>query len=109
MAVLSSGLLVVVGGVQFQRVLAISSGTLVRLTMDGSVFPLGITTLSIGISTDGGATFNVASMTCPGGVTPLGGNWVMGYELGPSDVPTHTKIMVDAALGFSSNMTVEVL
>src|SRR5258708_7696234 len=106
MAVLSSGLMVVVAGVQASTTLAVSSGTKIRVSMDSTVFPLGTTTIGIGISTDGGSTFQVASMGCPGSKS---GNWVMTYELGPDDVPTHTKVMIDAAIGFSASMTVEAL
>lgn len=113
MTTLFSGLQVVVGGVQAERVLSIPSDIkqpgvplTIRVTMDSSVFPLGTTTLGIGISKDNQASYKSASMTCPGSKS---GVWEMFYSLGPDDAPTHTRIGLDATLGFSSNMTVEAL
>lgn len=116
MTVLFSGLQVTLGGIQSQNLLAIASdlkvpGTsqVIRLSVDATVFPLGTTTLGIGLSRDGGSTWQTASMTCPGSLAPSSGKWVMNYGLGTDDVPTHVRVTVDAALGFSTNMTVEVL
>lgn len=109
MAVLFSGLHVTVGAVQSQRVLVVPSGNIIRLTMDATVFPLGTTTLGIGVSLDGGNTWKTSSMTCPSSLLPPSGKWVMNYVLGANDAPTHARITVDTALGFSANTTVEAL
>lgn len=114
MTVLFSGLRIVAAGVKAESVLAIPADIkkagapqTISVKMDATAFPLGITTLSIGISTDNQVTFKTASMTCPGGTLPKGNTWSMEYELGPDDVPTHTKVTVDSSLGFTANMTVE--
>lgn len=116
MAVLFSGLQVVVAGVQLAGPFAIpgdlkQSGVeqVFRLSADATVFPLGTTTLTVGISMDGGTTFRTASMACTGGVLPLGNKWVMTYALGANDTPTHAQITISAPLGFSANVTVEAL
>lgn len=114
MAVLFSGPQINGAGFQSGSPIAISGDLkqpgvelVIRLTMGASVFPLGTTTLYISISTDGGATYSTASMTCVGpAVIP---NWVMIYGLGPDAVPTHTGISINAPLGFTGNMTVEAI
>jgi len=109
-AVLFSGLQVTVGGVQSQAVIAVASGSRIRLTMDASVFPVGTTTISIGISTDGGVTYKSASMGCIGGVGANGAhNYVMTYEREPGATITHTKVTVDSLVGFSANTVIEAL
>lgn len=116
MAVLFSGPQVVLAGIPAEKILVSPDGSkqngleqLFRVSMDASVFPLGETTLSLGISMDGGASFKTSSMTCTGGLLPRAGKWVMNYALGADDVPTHTRVSISALLGFTSNMTVEVL
>lgn len=114
MTVLFAGPQINAAGLQSGNPIAIPGGLkqdgveqVIRLTMGASVFPLGTTTLSIGISTDGGATYHRASMTCVGpAIVP---NWVMAYGLGPDAVPTHTQISIDSPLGFTAAMTVEAL
>lgn len=114
---LSSGLQVVLAGVQAQSVIAIPGNLkqagvaqAIRVTANAAAFPAGTTTLSIGLSTDGGLTFHTAQMACPGGVAPNGDNtYIMSYALGVDDAPTHTRISFDALVGFSSNVTVEAL
>jgi hypothetical protein len=113
MTILFSGLQVVVGGVQAERVLSIPGGLkqagvpqIIHVEIDSSLFPVGITTISIGISLDGRVSFKTASMTCQGG---LHSKETMRYSLGPNDIPTDARVRIDAPLGFSSNMTVEAL
>lgn len=100
-----------VGGVQAERILSIPAelkqpGTqlTIRVSTDASVFPIGVTTIGIGISMDNQASFKSASMTCPGSKS---GVWEMLYSLGSNDAPTHARIRIDTTLGFSSNMVVE--
>lgn len=102
-------LLVVIGGVPSVTVQAISSGSKVQVGMDATTFPLSDVTMSIGISTDNQANYRTASMKCPSGILPRDSKWAMSYRLGETDVPTHTKVTIDSTLGFSSNMTIEVL
>jgi hypothetical protein len=114
--VLFSGLQATLTGIQAQNVLLVppeakqaSLAQVIRVSMDATVFPPGTTTLSVGISTNNQASFRMASMTCPGGVIPKGNKWVIGYALGPDESPTHTKVLIDAPLGFTSSMTVEAM
>lgn len=116
MAILFSGLQAVLAGVPAEMVLAPPGGSkqagleqAFRVSMDATVFPLGTTTISLGISVDGGSTFRTASMGCIGGVLPRSGKWVVAYALDPDAIPTHTKVSINAPLGFTSNMTVEAL
>lgn len=116
MAVLFSGLQVVVAGAQLAGPFAVPGnlkqagvGQVFRLSADATVFPLGTTTLSVGVSMDGGATFRTASMSCVGGILPKGNKWFMDYGLGKDDAPTHVQITIGAPLGFSVNVTVEAM
>lgn len=114
--VLFSGLQATLAGIQSQNVLSIppeakqaALAQIIRVSMDATVFPLGNTVISLGISMDGGSIFKTASMTCNGAILPRNGKWTMAYALGADDVPTHTKVSIDAPLGFTSSMTVEAL
>jgi hypothetical protein len=114
--VLFSGLQATLAGIQAQNVLLVppeakqaSIAQAIRVSMDATVFPLGTTILAVGISTNNQASFRTASMSCIGGIVPRSNKWTMTYALGQDDVPTHTKITIDAPLGFTSSMTVEAL
>jgi streptogramin lyase len=116
MTILFSGLQAVLAGVPAEKILAPPADSkqagleqVFRVSMDATVFPVGATTLSLGISVDGGATYKTSSMTCTGGLLPRSGKWTMNYALGANAVPTHTKVSINAPLGFTSNMTVEAL
>jgi hypothetical protein len=82
----------------------------VRVSLEAENFPNGTTTISVLISTDGGATFNEAAMTVVMPATfrgPAPHYWYLEYQLGADDDSTHAKYRTNAPAGFTTNVTVE--
>jgi hypothetical protein len=84
----------------------------VKLSLQGDNLPAGTTTVTVFISTDGGATYRSASMTIDAPRTYRGSppHWEMlGYEIGADDVPTHAKFSYDVPSAFSTAVKLEAL
>lgn len=75
-------------------------------------FPNGTTVITLFISTDGGNTFQSASMTVEMPHVfrgPAPHFWTMTYELGPDDQPTHAKYSIDAPAAFQTPVTIDAV
>lgn len=75
-------------------------------------FPVGTTTITLFISIDGGNTYRSASTTVVMPATfrgPAPHFWFLTFELGPEDVPTHTKFFTNAPQAFATPATLETI
>lgn len=117
MSTLFTGSLSVVAGQKSYTPLPVSGGIQglgkslqVSIVMTGTAFPTGTTTLTIGLSTDGGATYREASgsYTAPfppgkGGGVP---NQTLGFTVGDTTTVTHVRLSTDAPSTFTLPVTV---
>lgn len=120
MAVIFSGSLVVAAGPKTYTAIPVSGiqstgkSLQVNITMPGNVFPTGQTTLTIGISHDGGLTYQEASGIYTGPIAP-GKDGVtipqqsLGFEIANATTVTHVRLKTDAPSAFSLPVTVDAV
>lgn len=82
----------------------------IRVLMEAEQFPVGVTSVEIFLSTDGGATFKSASMTV---VMPAQFKgppphfWMLEWGFLPDQPGTHARYEVTSPSAFTTNVTVE--
>jgi hypothetical protein len=70
-----------------------------KVSMDEATFPAGATSVSIGVSIDGGANYRTASMTCVNPKTwrgPPPHYWYVSLALDVNATPTHMRYETNA-------------
>lgn len=116
---LFSGTLPIAAGSKVNAPLAVPNGSQslgqnlqVNVVMTGTAFPTGTTTITIGISTDNGATYREASgaYTAPftsgkGGATP---DQTLGFMVADAALVTHVRLSTNAPSAFNLPLTVTV-
>ena len=83
----------------------------IMLEMQAEDFPAGTTTVEVWFSTDTGATFTGASMTCVNPATWKGAPphfWTLTYELGVDGLPNRAFYKTDAPAAFSTRVIVSI-
>ena len=82
----------------------------IDITMTGTAFPAGTTNLTIGISTDGGATYKEASggYTAPFAPGKGGGipDQTLGFMIADTTLITHIRAKTDAPSEFTLPVTI---
>jgi hypothetical protein len=116
---LFSGSLPIPSGTHIGNAIAVPNGVQslgqnlqVDLSMTGSAFPNGSTTITVGISTDNGASYREASgtYTAPfapgkGGGTP---NQSLGFTVADASLVTHVRLSTSAPSAFNLPVTITV-
>ena len=117
MTVLFDSVVPILGGVNESALMAVPGGIkqpgiplTLLLSVENTLMPVGTSTLTIFLSSDGGATFRSASSsgsppTVRRGVGPH--FWQMGYSLGANDVITHVKFSTNVPSTFVAQVKLE--
>jgi hypothetical protein len=116
MATIFSGSLAISAGEKIYTAIPVSGiqglgkSLKVDITMPGDVFPTGDTTLTIGFSTDGGASYREASGIYTGPI-PIGKGGVvpaqsLGFTIADTTIVTHVRAKTIAPSAFSLPVTI---
>jgi len=84
----------------------------IRVSMDAATFPAGTTTISVLVSSDGGATYRSASGTYVNPAQWRGAGphyWFLEYGFGAGEEATHVKYATIAPQAFTVDVIVEAI
>jgi hypothetical protein len=119
MAAIFSGSLAVAAGPKTYTAIPVSgiqsagNSLQVSIVMPGDVFPTGLTTLTIGFSYDGGATYKEAEGGYLGPIPPGKGGVIQAQSLGflitNSATVTHVRLRTDAPSAFTLPVSVSAV
>ena len=84
----------------------------IRVSMNEATFPVGTTTISVMVSSDGGVTYRTASGTYINPAQWRGPGphfWFLEYGFGAGELATHVKYATDAPQAFTTQVIVEAI